>query len=54
MSLSVGDHLVIKRDGKILTPDAGEAYHEYEVKEVGLSEFKDGKVIYKPTIEMVK
>ena len=33
MSLSVGDHLVIKREGKILTPDAGESYHEFEVME---------------------
>lgn len=31
MSLSVGDHLVIKREGKILTPDSGESYHEFEV-----------------------
>ena len=33
MSLSVGDHLVIKREGKILTPDAGESYHEFKVME---------------------
>lgn len=31
MSLTKGDHLLIKRDGKILTPDAGESYHEFEV-----------------------
>lgn len=31
MSLAVGDRLVIKRNGVILTPDAGEAYHEFEV-----------------------
>ena len=33
MSLSKGDHLVIKRDGRILTSDAGESYHEFEVME---------------------
>lgn len=32
MSLRVGDHLVIKRDGKIVDPDS-EAYHEFEVME---------------------
>ena len=31
MSLTKGDHVIIKRDGLILTPDAGEAYHEFEV-----------------------
>ena len=31
MSLTKGDHLIIKRNGRILTPDAGEAYHEFEV-----------------------
>lgn len=31
MSLSKGDHLVIKRNGMILTPDVGESYHEFEV-----------------------
>jgi len=30
MSLSVGDHLVIKRNGKIIDPES-EAYHEFEV-----------------------
>ncbi len=54
MSLRVGDHLVIKRDGKILTPDAGEAYHEFEVTELPPSEFKDGSVIYKPTMKMIQ
>lgn len=30
MSLSIGDHLVIKRDGKLVDPES-EAYHEFEV-----------------------
>lgn len=30
MSLRVGDHLVIKRDGKIIDPES-EGYHEFEV-----------------------
>ncbi len=30
MSLRVGDHLVIKREGKIVSP-GDEAYHEFEV-----------------------
>jgi len=33
MSLTKGDHVVIKRDGFILTPDCAEAYHEFEVVE---------------------
>lgn len=32
MSLQIGDHLVIKRDGKLIT-EADEAYHEFEVME---------------------
>lgn len=31
MSLVKGDHLVIKRNGMILTPDVGEGHHEFEV-----------------------
>lgn len=31
MSLTKGDHLVIKRNGMILTPDVGEGHHEFEV-----------------------
>ncbi len=42
MSLAKGDHLVIKRDGKILTPDCGEAYHEFEVAETPVYEGVDG------------
>ncbi len=30
MTLAIGDHLVIKRNGKIVDPQ-DEAYHEYEV-----------------------
>lgn len=30
MTLRIGDHLVIKRDGKIIT-EQEEAYHEFEV-----------------------
>jgi len=36
MSLAKGDHLVIKRNGLILTPDAGEAYHEFKAMDVGM------------------
>lgn len=32
MSLRVGDHLVIKRDGRIIDPSS-EAYHEFRVME---------------------
>ncbi|MBW2560638.1 MAG: hypothetical protein JRE40_07265 [Deltaproteobacteria bacterium] len=32
MSLRVGDHLVIKRDGKLIAEE-DEAYHEFEVME---------------------
>lgn len=32
MTLAIGDHLVIKRYGKIVDPK-DEAYHEYEVME---------------------
>ncbi len=30
MTLSIGDHLVIKRNGKIVDPNS-ESFHEYEV-----------------------
>ncbi len=30
MTIRIGDHLVIKRDGKVLGPE-DEAYHEFEV-----------------------
>ena len=33
MTLATGDHLVIKRDGRVLGPE-DEAYHEYEVMNV--------------------
>ncbi len=32
MSLALGDHLIISRDGKVLGPD-DEAFHEFEVIE---------------------
>ena len=61
MSLTKGDRLIIKRDGKILTPDAGEAYHEFEVMEdpVSYSFHADGTpltpdYVYKEGDEIVQ
>lgn len=58
MSLRIGDRLVIKRDGKILTPDAGEAYHEFWVVELESRSEKqaDGSfvVLYNVTMEVVR
>ena len=34
MTISVGDHLVIKRGDKVIGPE-DEAHHEYEVLETG-------------------
>ncbi len=31
MALRAGDHLVVKRDGRILSPASGEACHEFEI-----------------------
>ncbi len=44
MSLVKGDHVVIKRAGLILTPDSGEAYHEFEVMDepLGVAYHLDG------------
>lgn len=58
MSLRVGDHLVIKRDGVIIPPD-GEAYHEFEVMEQpGYFKAPDSKFEYKTgyflKVEVVK
>lgn len=59
MSLSKGDHLVIKRGEKILGPD-DEAYHEFEVMDqpsIGYPEAddEDKRPWYKPlTLRIVK
>jgi len=57
MTIRIGDRLVIKREGKILTPDAGEAYHEFEVLKqpslVTLPEKVD-KILYELIVEMLK
>jgi hypothetical protein len=49
MTLAIGDHLVIKRNGQIVDPKS-EAFHEYEVVEgenganyVSFPEFPQGK-----------
>ncbi|KKM74102.1 hypothetical protein LCGC14_1403730 [marine sediment metagenome] len=44
MSLVKGDHLVIKRNGLILTPDVGEVYHEFKVmnEPIGTTYHLDG------------
>lgn len=61
MSLTKGDHLLIKRDGKILTPDAGESYHEFVVLEnpVSIASLPDGTPIgadyvHKEGVELIQ
>ena len=59
MSLSKGDHLVIKRGERILGPD-DEAYHEFEVMDQPSMEYpaaddEDKRPAYKPlTLRIVK
>ncbi len=50
MSLNKGDHVVIKRNGLILTPDGVEAYHEFEVIDnpVAIAYHADGCIILEP------
>lgn len=53
MTLIVGDHLLIKRDGKILGPE-DEAYHEFEVLETKY-EGLDGKdSIYHVLLKIIR
>ena len=61
MSLIKGDHVIIKRDGLILTPDSGEAYHEFEVMEepASIMYHSDGTpveapYVFKPGEEVVQ
>jgi len=55
MTLVKGDHVVIKRDGKILTEE-DEAYHEFEVvvEPYWAQTPSDGKVIYAVILKVVK
>lgn len=58
MSLRIGDHLVIKREGKLITEE-DEAYHEFEVTEQPeLFSAPDSKFQYKTgytvKVEVVK
>lgn len=54
MTIRIGDHLVIKRGGKILTPQ-DEAYHEFEV--IKSPEYKESpkkKAGYIVEVELVQ
>ena len=56
MTLTIGDRLLIKRNGMILTSDAGEAFYEYEVidhpKYLGIDENK--AALYTVTVKVIK
>jgi len=52
MTIRLGDHLVIKRDGKILTP-ADEAYHEFEVVEEPQHLQVEGEVGYEIKVKLI-
>ena len=52
MTLSLGDHLIIKRNGKIVE---GEAYHEFEVIEINYIGFDTGnKPLYEVKLKLVE
>ena len=55
MTLCKGDHVVIKRDGKILTEE-DEAYHEFEVVQEPYWALmtREGKAIYVVVLKVVK
>jgi len=53
MTLCKGDHVVIKRNGKILT-EFDEAYHEFEVVAISLPMPMDGKYAYHAVLKVVK
>jgi hypothetical protein len=55
MTLVKGDHVVIKRDGKILTEE-NEAYHEFEVvlEPYWAQVSSEGKAIYVVILKVVK
>lgn len=54
MTLIKGDHLVIKRNGKMLTSQ-DEAYHEFEViSEPIWAKILDGKSVYDVVLKVVK
>ena len=54
MTLTKGDHLVIKRDGKILT-EKDEAYHEFIViEDVEYSWDEENRSIQRVTLRVVK
>jgi hypothetical protein len=55
MTLINGDHVVIKRNGKILT-EQDEAYHEFEViaDPICTARSSDGKPVYVVVLKVVK
>jgi len=54
MTLFKGDHVVIKRNDKILTEN-DEAYHEFEVIEPPIwAKTLDGKSVYDVVLKVVK
>lgn len=55
MTLTKGDHVVIKRNGKILT-EQDEAYHEFEVavEPYWAQVYNQGKAIYVVILKVIK
>ena len=54
MTLTIGDHVVIKRDGCILEESDGEIYHEFEVLDITFSGIKDSQNVYTVKLKVVK
>lgn len=53
MTLTIGDHVVIKRGGKVLDESFGEAYHEFEVTDLTYSGIIDGKNVYTVKLKVI-
>jgi len=53
MTLTIGDHVVIKRDGVVLDESFGEAYHEFEVLDITVSGIKDSKTVYTVKLKVI-
>jgi len=56
MTLAVGDHLLIKRNGMVIVSEEAESYHEFEVMEPGaeyLGQAEDGATLYSVKLKVI-
>jgi hypothetical protein len=56
MTLTKGDHLLIKRNGMVIVEERTEAYHEFEVLETPtyLGQDPEGKTLYQVKLKVIK